>query len=198
MLDDARRVAHCGRTRRHRFDHHGVRTDARPVADRKATKDLGPGTDHDALAQGGVALGAFVESCAAERDALVNRAVVADFGCFANDYAETVINEYAPPDFGARVNLDAGQHAADMRHEAAKPQKACCPQPVGGTVDHDRVQPGVTGEHLELAAGSRISLKDAGDVFAQIVQHSVGMVAQRMGPREINRTFRVGTPGGPW
>jgi hypothetical protein len=40
-----------------------------------------------------------------------------------------VIDEKAPADLRARVDLDSGQHPADMRSEAAEPAQPVPPEP---------------------------------------------------------------------
>ena len=60
---------------------------------------------------------------AAEGDALVERHVVADLGGLADHHAHAVIDEEAPTDLRARMDLDAGEEAAEVAHEAARGQR---------------------------------------------------------------------------
>ena len=53
---------------------------------------------------------------AAERHALVDRAVIADLGRLADDDAHPVVDEDAPADRRARMDLDTGQPARPLRH----------------------------------------------------------------------------------
>jgi hypothetical protein len=71
------------------------------------------------------------------------------------------------PIFAPGVDLDAGQPAADMGHEAPQPLEAVVPEPVRRPVQHQRVQARITGQHLPGAARSRVTVEDALDVGAQ-------------------------------
>ena len=75
-------------------------------------------------------LAPFVERRAAERDALVDRAVVADLGRLADHDAHAVVDEDAPADLRARMDLDAGEEARQVRDEAPHPVQAVRPAPV--------------------------------------------------------------------
>ena len=55
---------------------------------------------------------------AAEGDALVERYVIADLGGFADHHAHAMVDEKAPADLSAGMNLDAGEKAADVADEA--------------------------------------------------------------------------------
>jgi hypothetical protein len=57
--------------------------------------------------------------------------------------------------------------------EARQPAQAAPPQPVGAAMQHQRVQPRVTRDHLPLAAGGRVAVEDALDVGAQAAEHGV-------------------------
>src|SRR6476660_3945724 len=94
--DDARGYADRCRARRHILDYHRVRADARTVPDLDRPQDLGAGAEHDPVAQRRVPL-ALVPRGAAERDAVVKRAVVTDLRGFADHHAHAVIDEKPPP-----------------------------------------------------------------------------------------------------
>ena len=76
-----------------------------------------------------MALGALGQRGAAERHALVDRAVVADLGRLADHDAHAVVDEDAPADRRAGVDLDAGEEARQMRDEARQPVQAVAPEP---------------------------------------------------------------------
>ena len=67
---------------------------------------------------------AAIERGAAERHALVDGAVVADFRGLADHHAHAVVDEHAPADLRAGMDLDAGEPAADVRGEAPEPAQA--------------------------------------------------------------------------
>ena len=56
-------------------------------------------------------LGALVERGAAQRDALVNRAAVADLGRLAHHHAHGMVKKHTVADFGARMDFNAGDAA---------------------------------------------------------------------------------------
>jgi len=108
---------------------------------------------------------------AAQRDALVERDVVADLGGLADHHAHAVVDEDALADDRARVDLDAGEPARQVRDEAPQPLQAVHPAPVRGQVQPDGVQAWVAGDHLEAAARGRVAVEDALDVGSQAGKH---------------------------
>ena len=55
----------------------------------------------------------------AERHALVERDIVTDLRSFADHHPHAVIDEYPPSDACSGVDLNAGEHTANMRNEPA-------------------------------------------------------------------------------
>jgi len=153
----------------------GARADARAFAYREAAEHLRVGADDHASRERGVPLGALRERSAAERDALVDGAVVADLGRLAHDDAHAVVDEHAPADHRARMDLDAGEEAPDVRDEAAEPAQPARPAPVGAPVKDERMQPRVAREHLPRRARGGVALADGGDVFTQSGEHGAGL-----------------------
>src|SRR5204863_7803824 len=107
------------------------------------------------------ALGAARERGPAEGDALVDGAVVADLGGLADDDAHAVVDEDAAADLRAGMDLDAGEEARDVRDPARHPVKALRAPPGGPAMHHDRVQAGVTRQHLPRRPRGRIAFTDA-------------------------------------
>src|ERR1043165_4661920 len=99
--------------------HHGMRADLRPGADHEPAEHLGASADYYTGSERRMALRAAVERRAAERHGLIDGAAVAPFRRLADHHAHAVVDEHAAADLRARVDLDAGQPAADMRGEAA-------------------------------------------------------------------------------
>jgi hypothetical protein len=124
---------------RHRLDHHRVAAHLGAIAHGEAAQHLGAGAHHHVAAQRGMPLGALVERGAAQRDALVDGAAVADLGRLADHHAHAVVDEHALTDLGAGVDLDARQPAREVRGEAPS-QPAVRPEPVRQPVQHQRVQ----------------------------------------------------------
>ena len=91
------------------------------------------------IADGGMAL-ALLAARAAQRDALVQQHVVADFGGLADHHAHAVIDEEAAADGGAGVDFDAGEKAADLRNHARQQRHVPAVQPVRQAVRQDGVK----------------------------------------------------------
>ena len=108
--DHPARNAHHRGTGRHVLDHDRIAAHARALAHGDGAENLGAGADHHVVFQRRVALALFPGG-AAQGHAMVERAVVADFGGFADHHTHAVIDEEAPADLGARMDLDAGQKA---------------------------------------------------------------------------------------
>src|SRR5690606_12275963 len=114
---------------------------------------------------------AFLPAGAAQRYAVVERAVVADFGGLADHHAHAMVDEEAPADAGAGMDLDTGEPARDCGKEARRPAQAMPPQPMVDAMHQQRVQAGIAGEHLERVAGGGVALHHATDLFFEPGQH---------------------------
>ena len=94
------------------LQHHRVRADAAVIAHGERAEHLGAGRDQHVVADGRVAL-AGVMAGAAERDPVVDRAVVSNLSGFANDDAHAVVDEQAAADGraldGSRCRSYGGQ-----------------------------------------------------------------------------------------
>src|SRR3954466_4481909 len=118
-----------------------------------------------------MALLTAIERRAAERHALIDGAAVADLGRLADHHAHAVVDEHARADLRARMDLDAGEPAPEVRGEAPEPGEAVQPEPARELVDVDGVQPRVAGEDFPGRARRRVALQDAGYVAAQLGKH---------------------------
>ena len=159
--NDARRNTHRRRTGRYRFDHHGIAAYLGAIPHLEATQNLGAGTYHDIAAQCGVALGTLVERGSAQRDTLIDGAAVTNFGGLAHHHPHRVVKENPLANLCTRVNFNAGQETPDVRYKTTEPFEIVGPEPMRPAVQHQRVQAGVTGQHLPRAAGSRVTVEDA-------------------------------------
>src|SRR5438477_4190419 len=169
---DSRRDADRSGPRRDVAHHHRVGADLRIVPDQDRAKDLGAGANHYVPAERRVPLLLLPPRCAAQRDAVIERAVVADLGGFANDDAHAVIDEHPPADDCARMDLDPGEPPAPMREPAGKPPLAPVPERMGDPAMPDQcVQPRVAGEHLPPGPSGRVAVEDDRDVFAKSAEH---------------------------
>ena len=104
----------------------------------------------------------------AERHAVVQHHVVADHRRLADHDAHAVVDEEAPSDRRARVNLDAGQESNELRMRSREQSAAAQPpQPVRPAIPPDRVQARVGQPDLEPAARGGIAKPRGRDVFAR-------------------------------
>ena len=81
--------------------------------------------------------------------------------CNNGEIVAAMIDEEAPSDGRARVNLDPREPARDVRHEARRPLESRAPQGVRHPMEQDRVQARITGQHFPSCASSRIAVKNA-------------------------------------
>ena len=105
---------------------------------------------------------------AAEGDALVEQAVVADFRRRADDDAGPVVDDQPPSDFGRRVDLDAGEEFGELREEAGEKTQAVGIKPMGGAVEKGGVEAVVEQRHFQRAARRRVVFPVRADVFNQM------------------------------
>ena len=144
-LDDAPGHAHDGAVVGHVLDDDRVAADLDVVANVDVAKHLGARAHRDIVAQGGVAFAGLVAGTA-ERDALVEHAVVAHNGGLADDNAHGVVDKEMLADLCGRMNLDASDMAGDLREHAGERAMSMFPQPVLGHVVPLGVQAGVRKE----------------------------------------------------
>ena len=109
-LDDAPGHAHDGAVVGHVLDDDRVAADLDVIADVDVAEHLGARAHGDIVAQGGVAFAGLVAG-AAERDALIEHAVVAHDGGLANNDAHGVVDKEVLADLRGGMNLDAGDMA---------------------------------------------------------------------------------------
>src|SRR6185312_17184819 len=114
---------------------------------------------------------AVVPGDAAERDAVVERAIVPDLRGLADHDTHAVVDEDAAADDGAGVDLDAREEARHVRREAREPAQSPAPVRVGDAVQLQRMEAGITREHLPDGPGGGIALEDALDVLTDAAEH---------------------------
>ncbi len=132
----------------------GVCADAAVVADNDIAQDLGAHAHQHAVAQSGMAF-ELIQAGAAQGDLMIHQDIVPDDGCLADDDAIAMVDEEAPPDGGAGVNLDVGDQTAELGDDARKQHGVTHPEPVRDVVQPERMQTGI-GQHLQHAARRRV------------------------------------------
>ena len=130
---------------------------------------------------------------AAERHALVERDVVADFRRLADDDACTVVDEQALADRRARMDLDARQEAGKIRDHARYEHPAALVERMRDAMEPDCMKAGITEEHFNHAARSGVALKDNADILAKPRKktHSPSSLSYTKGPASPQRRGAV-------
>ena len=116
--DNPRGVPHGRGASGYRLDDHSIGTDPRTIAHCKTAQNLRASTHDHPDAKRRVAFLTFVKSRATKGDALIDGAVITNDRCLADHHPMAVVDEHAPADLGAWVNLDPREHPAQMRHKA--------------------------------------------------------------------------------
>ena len=142
----------------------------RVAAHRDRTEHLGTGADHHAVLDGRMAL-AGRPGHAAQRHAVIERHVVADDGGLSDHHAHAVVDEEPAADADSGMDLDPGDHPADMGDEAAEKPEAASPEPVCHVVEEERVEARIAEEDLDPGADGRIPAEHAARVFPNALEH---------------------------
>ncbi len=132
-LDDSRGNADRRRVRRNLAEHHGACRDTGIVAYLERTENLRARADEDVVAQCRVTLACFFTGTA-EGDVLVNRAVVADNGCFADNDAHAVVDKHTLADLCGGVDFNSCFMPAALRDPARDEGMSVFQKPVRASV----------------------------------------------------------------
>src|SRR5262249_35120102 len=107
-----------------------------------------------------------------QRDAVIQRRVIADLGGLADDNAHAVVDEHPSTDRRAGVDLDAGEPATPMREPPSQPLETGSPQAMcDGPVPDQSVQAGIASEPFPRAPRGRVPVENHPDVFPQTIEH---------------------------
>ncbi len=79
---------------------------------------------------------------------MIERHIVADLGCLADDDTHAVVNEEPPTDTRPWMNLDAGQPTPQVGTHSRQQLPFALPKPVRKAMDPDRVQARIAGNDL--------------------------------------------------
>src|SRR6185436_1284323 len=108
---------------------------------------------------------ALVPRGTTQRDAVIERAVVADPRGFTDHDSHPMVDEKTPADGGARVNFNPGQPAADVGDEARQPFQAPAPQPMREPMEKQCVKSRVAGDDLPGGTCGRVPVKYHANLF---------------------------------
>ena len=132
---------------------------------------------------------------AAEGHPMIERAIIADLGGFADHDAHAVIDEQAAADARPGVDLDPGQYPPDMRHEAAGQIPAVLPQPMREAIIEQSLKPGIAQHDFEPRSGRRIARQSRIYLVSQVSEkHCSHYVIVRI---PVGRYWRAATRGTP-
>jgi hypothetical protein len=153
-----------GRIFGHVFDYDRVRADTCACAHGHGAKDLSASSRQHPIAKRGVAL-SFAPACAAKRDAVITGDIVSHDRGFADHDARSVIDEEAPANLSARMNIHIGEEAREPGDEPRRRFRACLPEPVRDAMPDHGVDAGIQQKAFQAAACGRIAELNARDVF---------------------------------
>jgi len=167
-----------GRVLWHIDDDDAVGADLGAVSDGDRAEQLGAGADSHVVLDGGVTLTGR-EAGAAQRDALIERYVIADDGGFADHDPGSVVDEKAVADAGRGMDLDSGHGARCKRDRARQRRHARLIERVSDAMCEERLDAGPGRQQLWRAdaAGRRIALAGRRDVAANFAHHALENVA---------------------
>lgn len=100
----------------------------------------------------------------------VKRAIVADLGGLTDHQAHPVIDKETPADPCAGVDLDAGQHAPEMRQKAPGEPPSAIPYPTRRAMPEQRVKPGIAQHDLDTRPRRRVAGQSGVDFVTQVSQ----------------------------
>lgn len=145
---------------------HRVGTNAGVMADGDGTENLGAGADQHAISKSRMAL-AGIPGDPAEGHTVIKGHIVADLGGLADHHATAMIDEEAPANGGAGMDVDLADEPRQKAQQPGQIAPAPAPQSMGQAMDQQGMDAGIGGEHLEMGAGSGISTKHAAHILAQ-------------------------------
>ena len=111
-------------------------------------------------------MGGVLVAGAAERDALIEHAVVAHDGGLADDDAHGMVDKEVLANLRGRVNLDAGDMASELREHTGERAITMFPQPVLGHVVPLGVKTGVRKENDQTVLRGGVLRLNGLDVLA--------------------------------
>src|SRR5262245_12077018 len=107
-----------------------------------------------------------------ERDPLIDRHIIADFGCLTDNNTHAVVDKKTPADFGARMDLDARKKAAHVAHETRQGSELALPYPVCQPVQQDRMKSRISKRDFPHRPQRRVTLGNNLDIFFNILPHA--------------------------
>ena len=101
----------------------------------------------------------------AERNALINRNIIADNGCFADNRARAVVYKKSSSDLCAGVDFDSRSAHTSLRNHSCDKEQIVVIKPVRLSVASDRLISGVEQHNLNCRGCRRVTLPEAFYIF---------------------------------
>lgn len=98
--------SHSNGAGRHVLGHHRVCPNPAIIADHNISNQLGPGTQDDSVANGGVALDR-IQRLSTQGHPVVDQHVIANHGGFSDDHPNSVINYQPAANIGTGVDFNS-------------------------------------------------------------------------------------------
>ncbi len=140
---------------RHFPQHNGIPADTHVIPDRERSKHLRACTHQHMIAERRMAL-ALMLACAAQGYAVINVAIVADFGSLPNNNAHAVVDKQAFANLSAGVNLNPRQPAAKLRNRSGERAHAVRVQPMRNSMPAHGVIAGIHEKNLQRSGRRRV------------------------------------------
>ena len=149
--DDLRGNAYGGGVGGQVVEHHAACSHTDVISDEHRTQHLGSGTDQYVVANGRMPL-AGVLAGTAQGHAVIDGAVIADLGGFAEHDPHAVVNEQPLTDLGPRMNLDTRKVTGNLADQAGQEQQFVPIQPMGDPVGHQHMKSRIQQNHFQHIA----------------------------------------------
>ena len=106
-------------------------------------------------------------------DTVIHKNIVANFRCFTNHHAHTVIDKKPASDFSGGMDFDSCQPAEKVGKNSRHKLKTAIPQPMGNPVSNESVNSRITNNDFKRIPGSRIFFQGHLNIFFNLIQHRV-------------------------
>ena len=117
--------------------------------------------------------------------------MTADLARLADDDASPMIDEEVIPDRRARVDVDAGPRMGPLGHHPGNEGHVEAVEDMGETVDRDRLEPGITEDHLVERPHGRIAVVGGLDIRGEHAPQ-VGDLFQELDRLRLPERLEVG------
>jgi hypothetical protein len=87
---------------------------------------------------------------------------VSDFSGLSDHHAHPMVDEKSIPDPRSWMNFNPGQPASHLRDESRDKGHTVNVEPVGDTIGHQGVKPGIREDDLQRTRSSRIAIEYSG------------------------------------